>query len=66
MPDCILCLCCNYLTFLPEFFLGLKKNQNLALGINGGVITNSKEVVLLGVTIDLQLNFKGLVKELYV
>ena len=32
-------------------FLGLKKNQNLALEKNGDVIVNSKEVKLLGVTI---------------
>ena len=32
-------------------FLGLTKNQNLVLEINGHIITNSKEVKLLGVTI---------------
>ena len=40
-------------------FLGLKKNQNLAMEINGDVIANSKKVKLLGVTIDSQLNFKN-------
>ena len=45
-------------------FLGLKKNQNLALAINGNVIANSDEVKLLGVTIDSQLNFKSHVKGL--
>ena len=44
-------------------FLGLKKNQNLALDINGNVIANSKEVKLLG---DSQLNFKSYVKALCV
>ena len=38
--------------------LGLKKDQHLALEINGDVITNSLEVKLLGVTLDSQLNFK--------
>ena len=47
-------------------FLGLNKNQNLALEINGDVIANCKEVKLLGVTIDSQLNFKRHVKGLYV
>ena len=45
-------------------FLGLEKNQNLALEINGDVIVNSEEVKLLGVTIDSQLNVKGYVKVL--
>ena len=40
-------------------FLGLKKDQYLALEINGDVITNSREVKLLGVTLDSQLNFKS-------
>ena len=47
-------------------FLGLKKNQNLALEINGNVIANSEEVKLLGVTIDSQLHFKSHVKGLCV
>jgi len=47
-------------------FLGLKKNQNLALEINGNVIANFEEVKLLGVTIDSQLNFKSHVKGLCV
>ena len=34
-------------------FLGLKKNQNLALEINGGVLANSKVVKLLGFPIEL-------------
>jgi len=33
-------------------FLGLTMNQNLTFEINGDVISNSKEVELLGVTID--------------
>ena len=40
-------------------FLGLKKDQHLALVINGDLITNSREVKLLGVTLDSQLNFKS-------
>ena len=40
-------------------FLGLKKDQHLALEINGDVITNSRAVKLLGVTFDSQLNFKN-------
>ena len=39
-------------------FLGLKKDQHLALEINGDVITNSIEVKLLGVTLDSQPNYK--------
>ena len=40
-------------------FLGLKKDQHLALEINGDVITNSREIKLLGVSFDSQLNFKS-------
>ena len=40
-------------------FLGLKKDQHLAMEINGDVITNPREVALLGVTLDSQLNFKS-------
>ena len=47
-------------------FLGLKKNQNLALEINGDVIAYCKEVKLLGVTMDSQLYFKSHVKALFV
>ena len=47
-------------------FFGLEKNQNLALEINGDVITNRKEVKLLGVTLDSQLYFKSHVKALCV
>ena len=47
-------------------FLGLKKDQHLALEINGDVITNSREVKLLGVTLDSQLNFKSHTKALCV
>ena len=39
-----------------------KKNQNWALEINGDVIVNAREVKLLGVTIDSQLNLKSHVK----
>ena len=46
--------------------LDLKKNQNLALEINGDVKVNSKEIKLLGVTIDSELNFKSHVKALCV
>ena len=49
-----------------KMFLGLKKNQNLVLEINGEAITTSKEVKLLGVTIDSKLNFKSHVKALCV
>ena len=45
--------------------LGLK-NQNLVLEIIGEAITNSKEVKLLGFTIDSKLNFKSHVKALCV
>ena len=38
---------------------GLKKDQHFALEINGDVITNSREVKILGVTLHLQLNFKS-------
>jgi len=47
---------------LQVIFLGLKKNQNLNLEINGDVIANSKEVKLLGVTIDSQLILKAMLK----
>ena len=47
-------------------FLGLKKDQHLALVINCDVITNSREVKLLGVTLDSQLNFKSHATALYV
>ena len=47
-------------------FLGLKKDQLLALKINGDVITNSREVKLLGATLDSQLNFKSYAKALCV
>ena len=47
-------------------FLGLKKNQNLILEINGEAITTSKEVKLLRVTFDSKLNFKSHVKALCV
>ena len=40
-------------------FLGLKRNQNLVSKINCDVMTNSKEVKLLVVTIDSQLNFEN-------
>ena len=40
-------------------FLGFKKGRHLALEINGDVITSSREVKLLGVTLDSQLNFKS-------
>ena len=40
-------------------FSGLKKDRHLALEINGDVITNSREVKLLGATLDSQLNFKS-------
>ena len=46
--------------------LSLEKNQNLALEIVGDVIANSKEVKLLCVTIDSQLNFKSHVTALCV
>ena len=46
-------------------FLGLKKDQHLALEINGDVITNSREVKLLDVTLDSQLNFKNHATALY-
>ena len=45
---------------------GLKKNQNLALEVNVDAIANSREVNLLGVSIDSQLNFRGHVKALCV
>ncbi len=45
-------------------FLGLKKHQNVSLEINGEPITTSKEVKLLGVTIDSKLNFNSHVKAL--
>ena len=41
-------------TKFQVMFLGLKKNQNL---VSGEAITTSKEVKLLGVTIDSKLNF---------
>ena len=44
---------------LQVMFVGLKKDQHLALEINGDVITNSREVKLLGVALDSQLNFKS-------
>ena len=47
-------------------FLGLTKNQNLALEINGNAIGNSEEIKLLCVTIDSQLNFKSHITGLYV
>ena len=53
-------------TKLQVMFLGLKKNQNLVLEINGEAITTSKEVKLLGVTTDSKLNFKSHVKALCV
>ena len=53
-------------TKFEVMFLGLKKNQNLVLEINGEAITTSKEVKLLGVTIDSKLNFKSHVKALCV
>ena len=37
---------------LQVMFLGLRKGQHLTLEINGDVITNSREVKLLGVTLD--------------
>ena len=40
-------------------FLGLKKDQHLALEINGVVMANSREVELLGFTFDSQLKFKS-------
>lgn len=43
-------------------FVGLKKNENLFLGINGKSTTTSKEVKLLSVTSDSKLNFKSHVK----
>ena len=51
-------------TKFQVMFLGLKKNQNLVLEINGEAIAASKEVKLLGVTIDSKLNFKSHVKAL--
>ena len=45
---------------------GFTNNQNLTSEINGDVVTNSKEVKLFGVTIDLQLKFKSHVKALCV
>ena len=36
-------------------FLGLKKNQNSVLEINAEALTTSKEVKLLGITIDSTL-----------
>ena len=36
--------------------LGLKKDRHLALEINGDVVTNTREVKLLGATLDSQLN----------
>ena len=53
-------------TKFQVMFLGLKKNQNLVLEINGEAITASKEVKLLGVTIDSKLNFKSHAKALCV
>ena len=47
-------------------FLGLKKNQNLFSEINCEAITSSKDVKLLGVTIDSKLNVKSPVKALCV
>ena len=50
--------------------LGLKKNQYLALESNGEInrmhITNSREVKLFGIIIDLQLDFKSHVTALCV
>ena len=40
-------------------FLGFRKDQNLALEINGNEITISREAKLLGVTLHSQLNFKS-------
>ena len=37
---------------LQVMFLGLRKDQHLVLEINGNVITNSREVKKLGVTLD--------------
>ena len=53
-------------TKFQVMFLGLKKNQNFVLEINGEAITTSKEVKLFGVTIDSKLNFKSHVKALCV
>ena len=53
-------------TKFQVMFLGLKKNQHLVLEINGEAITTSKEVKLLGFTIDSKLNFKSHVKALCV
>ena len=54
-------------TKFQVMFLGLKKNQNLLLEINGEAKTTSKkEVKLFGVTIDSKLNFKSHVKALWV
>ena len=53
-------------TKFQVMFLGLKKNQNLVLEINGEAIAASKEVKLLGVTIDSKLNFKSHIKALSV
>ena len=40
-------------------FLGLTKDQHLVLEINGDVIAKSRDVKLLGVALDSQLNFKN-------
>ena len=53
-------------TKFQVMFLDLKKNQNLVMNINGEAITTSKEVKLLGITIDSKLNFKSHVKALCV
>ena len=58
----------NFMVANPTKFqvIGLKKNQNFVLEINGEAITTSKEVKLLGGTIDSKLNFKSHVKALCV
>ena len=49
----------EYPTTFQVVFLGLNKNQNLRLEINGEAILTSNEVKLLGVIIDSKLKFKS-------
>ena len=45
-------------------FLGIKEKSNLCIAIDGLSVKSGKEVKLLGVTIDNDLNFKSHIKSL--
>ena len=45
-------------------FLGVKDDDQLSMSIDGKIIESSKDVKLLGITIDKKLSFKPHVKNL--